>query len=323
MAPVSRVPAERSARTRVFPRAAKRGSQFWSELACRYAPNNRDGLNEAIMQPLPALLFSNSSATTAGKVILNPRVRQIRRALSPTQFNSREIMVAGVPAYGSILSCFLLTFTPHTASSWNGVHGVRCGGGLGAPKAQQFTRIMTRATLTVPESADGTVEADSPKGAWISHRQLVALPARIADRARRGASWPAASSGPLASSVTGVVMGKMMRAAIATSFGRPLILSDLAIPLSRAGRSAGQGRRLRRVPHGFHAVDGDWPVKPTLPFVPGHEGAGSWPLGPGVTGLKEGDAVGIAWLHDACGACEHCRTGWETLCAASTTAATA
>jgi propanol-preferring alcohol dehydrogenase len=35
-----------------------------------------------------------------------------------------------------------------------------------------------------------------------------------------------------------------------------------------------------------------------------------------VTNLKEGDSVGIAWLHDACGACEFCVSGWETLCAA-------
>jgi propanol-preferring alcohol dehydrogenase len=65
----------------------------------------------------------------------------------------------------------------------------------------------------------------------------------------------------------------------------------------------------------LHAADGDWPVKPTPPFVPGHEGAGIVAaLGAGVTNLKEGDAVGIAWLHDACGSCEHCITGWETLC---------
>jgi propanol-preferring alcohol dehydrogenase len=64
-----------------------------------------------------------------------------------------------------------------------------------------------------------------------------------------------------------------------------------------------------------HASDGDWPVKPTAPFIPGHEGAGVVAaLGPGVARLKEGDAVGIAWLHDACGGCEHCLTGWETLC---------
>ena len=66
----------------------------------------------------------------------------------------------------------------------------------------------------------------------------------------------------------------------------------------------------------LHAVDGDWPVKPSLPFIPGHEGTGIVAaLGPGVTNLKEGDPVGIAWLHDACGACEYCITGWETLCA--------
>jgi alcohol dehydrogenase, propanol-preferring len=65
----------------------------------------------------------------------------------------------------------------------------------------------------------------------------------------------------------------------------------------------------------LHAADGDWPVKPTPPFIPGHEGAGVVAaLGAGVTSLKEGDPVGIAWLHDACGACEHCMTGWETLC---------
>ena len=51
-----------------------------------------------------------------------------------------------------------------------------------------------------------------------------------------------------------------------------------------------------------HAADGDWPAKPTPPFIPGHEGAGIVAaLGAGVINLKEGDPVGIAWLHDACG----------------------
>ena len=27
-----------------------------------------------------------------------------------------------------------------------------------------------------------------------------------------------------------------------------------------------------------------------------------------------GDRVGIPWLHSACGACEHCVNGFETLC---------
>jgi alcohol dehydrogenase, propanol-preferring len=56
-------------------------------------------------------------------------------------------------------------------------------------------------------------------------------------------------------------------------------------------------------------------VKPVPPFIPGHEAAGIVAaLGPGVTNLKVGDAVGVAWLHDACMACEYCETGWETLC---------
>ena len=45
----------------------------------------------------------------------------------------------------------------------------------------------------------------------------------------------------------------------------------------------------------LHAADGDWPVKPTPPFIPGHEGAGVVAaLGAGVTELKEGDRVGVA-----------------------------
>ena len=50
-------------------------------------------------------------------------------------------------------------------------------------------------------------------------------------------------------------------------------------------------------------------------MTPGHEGAGIVvALGSGVTHLKEGDRVGIAWLHSACGHCGFCLSGWETLC---------
>ena len=37
-------------------------------------------------------------------------------------------------------------------------------------------------------------------------------------------------------------------------------------------------------------------------------------LGEGVTDLAVGDLVGNAWLWSACGDCQYCRTGWETLC---------
>jgi propanol-preferring alcohol dehydrogenase len=65
----------------------------------------------------------------------------------------------------------------------------------------------------------------------------------------------------------------------------------------------------------IHAANGDWPVKPNPPFVPGHEGVGIVQrVGPGVTRVTEGDRVAIPWLGWACGECEYCTTGWETLC---------
>ncbi|MGO3770869.1 MAG: zinc-dependent alcohol dehydrogenase, partial [Vreelandella alkaliphila] len=57
------------------------------------------------------------------------------------------------------------------------------------------------------------------------------------------------------------------------------------------------------------------PVKPSPPFIPGHEGVGHIvAVGDGVTHVKEGDRIGVPWLYSACGYCEHCLGGWETLC---------
>jgi alcohol dehydrogenase, propanol-preferring len=110
-------------------------------------------------------------------------------------------------------------------------------------------------------------------------------------------------------------MAKTMKAAVVHQFGKPLIISEVQIP------TPGRGQVLVKliatgVCHtDLHAARGDWPVKPALPFIPGHEGVGTVvALGPDVTELSEGDIVGIAWLHDACLECEYCETGWETLC---------
>nr|WP_318025750.1 alcohol dehydrogenase AdhP [Mycoplasmopsis pullorum] len=66
----------------------------------------------------------------------------------------------------------------------------------------------------------------------------------------------------------------------------------------------------------LHAANFDWLVEPKYPLIPGHEGIGIVEkLGPGCTHLKVGDRVCLAWLHDACGHCEYCLTGKETLCA--------
>jgi alcohol dehydrogenase, propanol-preferring len=110
-------------------------------------------------------------------------------------------------------------------------------------------------------------------------------------------------------------MVKMMKAAVVREFGNPLTIEEVPVPTPEYGEVL-----IKVIANGvchtdLHAAQGDWPVKPTLPFIPGHEGAGIiTAVGPGVTGLKEGDAVGVAWLHDSCGNCEYCRTGWDALC---------
>lgn len=110
-------------------------------------------------------------------------------------------------------------------------------------------------------------------------------------------------------------MAKMMKAAVVREFGKPLMIEEVAIPTPGPGEVLVKIMATGVCHTDLHAADGDWPVKPSPPFIPGHEGAGIVAaVGAGVTTLKEGDAVGIAWLHDACGACEHCITGWETLC---------
>jgi len=110
-------------------------------------------------------------------------------------------------------------------------------------------------------------------------------------------------------------MTKTMKAAVVREFGKPLTIEELPVPVPGPGEALVKIFATGVCHTDLHAADGDWPVKPSPPFVPGHEGAGVVAaVGPGVKGLKEGDPVGIAWLHDACGVCEYCLTGWETLC---------
>jgi len=106
-----------------------------------------------------------------------------------------------------------------------------------------------------------------------------------------------------------------MKAAVAHEFGQPLVIEDVPVPAPGPGEVLVKIEATGVCHTDLHAVDGDWPVKPIMPLIPGHEGVGYVAaLGEGVTDLKEGDAVGIPWLHDACGRCEFCQTGWETVC---------
>ncbi len=106
-----------------------------------------------------------------------------------------------------------------------------------------------------------------------------------------------------------------MRAAIVTELGRPLEIADVDLPQPGPGEVLVKVETSGVCHTDLHAARGDWPVKPQPPFIPGHEGYGTVvTLGEGVRDLKVGDKVGNAWLWSACGHCEHCRTGWETLC---------
>jgi propanol-preferring alcohol dehydrogenase len=107
-----------------------------------------------------------------------------------------------------------------------------------------------------------------------------------------------------------------MHAAVVEQFGRPLVLREWDIPSPQAGQILVKTEACGVCHTDLHASRGDWPLKPRLPFIPGHEGIGLvTAVGAGVTGVKEGDRVGVPWLYSACGHCEHCLSGWETVCA--------
>ena len=100
------------------------------------------------------------------------------------------------------------------------------------------------------------------------------------------------------------------------AFGKPLTIDEAPVPTPGYGEVLVKVNATGVCHTDLHAASGDWPVNPTLPFIPGHEGVGFVAaVGAGVKDLKEGDAVGVGWLHDACGHCEYCESGWETLCA--------
>jgi propanol-preferring alcohol dehydrogenase len=106
-----------------------------------------------------------------------------------------------------------------------------------------------------------------------------------------------------------------MKAAVVHSFTSPLAIEDRPVP------EPGRGEVLVRIEASglchtdIHAAHGDWPVKPNPPFVPGHEGVGTVEaVGAGVTARTVGDRVALPWLGHACGHCDHCVAGWETLC---------
>jgi propanol-preferring alcohol dehydrogenase len=106
-----------------------------------------------------------------------------------------------------------------------------------------------------------------------------------------------------------------MKAAVVREFQKPVVIEDRPIPEPGFGQVLVKIEASGLCHTDIHAANGDWPVKPAPPFVPGHEGVGIVVgMGEGVTAVRTGDRVAIPWLGWACGECRYCITGWETLC---------
>jgi len=110
-------------------------------------------------------------------------------------------------------------------------------------------------------------------------------------------------------------MKRKMQAAVVEQLGKPLVVREMDIPTPGPGQILIKTEACGVCHTDLHAARGDWPVKPTLPFIPGHEGIGRVvAMGSGVTTVKEGERVGVPWLYSACGHCEYCLSAWETVC---------
>ncbi len=94
----------------------------------------------------------------------------------------------------------------------------------------------------------------------------------------------------------------------------PLSLRDIAIP-APVPRQIRVRISVCAVCHtDLHIVEGDLPLH-KKPVVPGHQIVGVVDaLGQGSKSFREGDRVGIPWLHWTCGECAYCRRGNENLC---------
>ena len=112
------------------------------------------------------------------------------------------------------------------------------------------------------------------------------------------------------------------RAAVVHDFGSPLTVEQVPMPKLGPGQVRVKVEVCGLCHTDIHAANGDWPIKPSPPFTPGHEGVGIvTELAPGEVAHTDlghevhiGDRVAMPWLGYACGTCNYCVSGWETLC---------
>ena len=65
-----------------------------------------------------------------------------------------------------------------------------------------------------------------------------------------------------------------MKAAVVHDFARPLAVEDVPTPEPGAEQVLVRIEASGLCHTDIHAARGEWPVKPTPPFIPGHEGVG-------------------------------------------------
>lgn len=113
-------------------------------------------------------------------------------------------------------------------------------------------------------------------------------------------------------------MSGTMKAAVLRTIGTPLQIETLPIPSPKRGEVLIKVQACGVCHSDLHAVDGDWTPLPNLPLIPGHEVVGHVAdVGEGVTHFKKGERIGVPWLYSACGHCEFCLSGMETICLAA------
>lgn len=114
------------------------------------------------------------------------------------------------------------------------------------------------------------------------------------------------------------MLPKTMRAAVCENYHQPLVIKEVPIRDLAANDCLVKIHASGVCHTDFHAINGDWAVKPKLPLIPGHEGVGEVvAVGTDVKRLKIGDRVGIPWNFSTCGECRNCLTGHETICSQS------
>jgi propanol-preferring alcohol dehydrogenase len=104
-------------------------------------------------------------------------------------------------------------------------------------------------------------------------------------------------------------------AAVVREFGAPLSVQQVPMRALAPGQVRVKVQACGLCHTDIHAAKGDWPIKPSPPFIPGHEGVGFvTECGSAVSAVAVGDRVAMPWLGYACGSCDYCVSGWETLC---------